>query len=171
MANVFTRRSHYPRYESYRSQWLSLQLKIFNSSNSKQNQPYKIVKSCSSSKFDNSKIQILFKSNQRRPCSPLFTTYTHDYRPWSYADIKLSKNQSFVQYDKVAESSVPALTTVSMTSKRYALPNVTLPIPIRCCCTHSKQWKDQCLTQTQTNYWKNLSCCGIIHEKEINKYN
>ncbi|CAF0798006.1 unnamed protein product [Rotaria sordida] len=171
MVNVFTLRSHYPRYESYRSQCLPLQLKTFNSLNSKQNQLYQIVNNFSSSKFDNSKIQILFKSNQRHSYSLLFTTYIHDYRPWSHAKKNLSRKQSFVTYDKVAESSVPELAALPITSKRYSLSNVTLPIPIRCCCRHSKQWRDQCLTQTQINYWKNLSCCVVIHEQEINRCN
>lgn len=169
MANVFTRLCHYPRYESYRSQYLPLQIQALNSSKSKQNQSYEIDKTFSTTGSDNPRIQSLCKSNQTRIYWPLSTTYTQDYQPWSYAEMKASREQNFILPDKVAESSVPELPAVRMISKRYSLPNVTLPIPIRCCCRHSKQWRDPCLTQTRINYWENLSCCGIIHENELDQ--
>jgi hypothetical protein len=152
MANVFTHRSHYPRYESLRSQCLPLQLQVFNSS-----------------KYNNPQIQTLSKEHQSSMHWSLATTYTTDYRPWSQADMKASRGQNSVIHHQVAESSVPELPPLRTILKRYSIPNVKLPIPIRCCCRHSKQWRDPCLKQTGIDYWKNLSCCGIIHENEFDQ--
>jgi hypothetical protein len=172
MTNVFTRLSHYPRYESYRSQSLSLQIQALNSSKYKQNQSYEIAKIFSTVRSnDNPSVQSLPKNNQTHMYWPLSTTYTEDYQPWSSSEMKTSRGQNFILHDKVAESSVPELPALRMISKRYSLPNVTLPIPIRCCCRHSKQWRDPCPTQTRINCWENLSCCGTIHENELDQSN
>jgi hypothetical protein len=169
MANVFTRLSHYPRYESLRSQCLPLQLQVFNSSKSKQDQLYEEMKNFSTTRFNYPQKQILSKDNQRSKCWSVSSTYATDYRPWSQSEMRAARGQSLVIHDQVAESSVPELPPLPMILKRYSLPNVELPIPIRCCCRHSKQWQDPCLKQTGINYWKNLSCCGIIHENELNQ--
>jgi hypothetical protein len=157
MTNVFTLLSQYPRYESHRSQYLSLQLQ---SPKMNQNQT-----SFSIERFKNS-----LKDNHNRIHLPLSTTYTNDYKPWSQSEMKASRGQNLFVHDKVAESSVPELPAIRMSTKRYSLNNVTLPIPTRCCCTHSKQCREPCLTQVRVDYWKNLSCCGVVHEDDISKY-
>jgi len=101
------------------------------------------------------------------------TTYRKEYRPmneratygWEQYELR---TQTEVKHEKVTQSCAPNSIAPKMTTKRYSLPNVTLSIPVKCCCDHPKDKRDTCQKETALKKFNLIHCCGSSHVDDDN---